>query len=311
MIDYKIYTTAHDKVVHARDIQAEYPEEVAKSLSDDFDFWVPDVTSPAPAEGAKPVRFLLDMSGSMRGRPIMSLLSAMRNEGDRLDAAGVPFEILGFTTSAWRGGQSRKEWNEAGHPPGPGRTSDLLHVVFKGMDEPWSECKHLLSVCFREGFLKENIDGEALEWARTRAETDPEEAGLVMVSDGAPCCDSTKALNPPTFLDDHLNQVMDAMEEDGVAFQRVRMGMSWDRKGISLREGIDIATSDAEGGLWVDRMQAAVSQRRKSEEDLPPLRMGIGEDIPMNPISIALSDAVTEATRRLAAKNEKTSSFSI
>ncbi|MBW3243704.1 hypothetical protein KUV57_13610 [Epibacterium sp. DP7N7-1] len=311
MTGYRIYTTAHDKVVHARDILAEFPKDVAKDLPDYFDAWVPEAASPAPTEGTKPVRFLLDLSGSMRGRPIMSLLSAMRNEGDRLDAAGVPFEILGFTTSAWRGGQSRKEWSEAGHPAMPGRTTDLLHVVFKGMDESWSDCRNLFSVCFKEGFLKENIDGEALEWARARAETDMEESCLVMVSDGTPCCESTKALNPPSFLDDHLNQVLDAMEGDGVAFKRVRMGVSTNPKAKSLREGTDIPCREDGVRDWADIVQIARAKLHGSDEDPPPLRMGGGEDIPMNPISNALSEAVAEASRRLAAKPDNDASFSI
>ena len=306
---YKIYTTAHDKVVHARDLLAEISEEDGKALSDYLDQWTPDAVDPAPADGAKPVRFILDMSGSLRGRPIMSLLSALRCEGDRLDAAGVPFEVLGFTTSAWRGGQSRADWVEAGRPQAPGRTSDLLHVVFKGMDEAWSDCRDLFSICLKQGFLKENIDGEALEWARSRASTDLEEACLIMVSDGTPYCDNTKALNPPSLLDKHLDQVIDALIEDGVAFQRVRMGSSWDRKVLSLREGVDIPTSTAERDLWFDRLQDIVSKRHMSEETHHPLRMGVGEAIPMNPMSHALSDAVTQATRCLAAKNDSDSSL--
>jgi len=68
---------------------------------------------------------------------------------------------------------------------------------------------------------------------------------------------------------------------------------------------------DGVDAAWADIVQIARAKPHGSDEDLPPLRMGVGEDIPMNPISIALSDAVTEASRRLRAKLDSDTSFSI
>lgn len=304
--NYKAFTTAYDQVIHARDIMVTLPHETQAGLEDFLDKWGPEAVGAAPTEGAKPTRFLLDLSGSLRGNPIFSLIAAMRAEGDRLHAAGIPFEILGFTTSTWKGGQSRKDWQNAGRPQNPGRLSDLMHVVFKGMDEAWSDCRDLLGVVLKDGALKENVDGEALEWALSRADGDEEPAALVMVSDGTPLCDSTLSVNPPRILEDHLDGVLDRAIEAGVALQRVRLNSEWDRTGITLRDGIDIPASGVDVRDWIDNVRIRISNRDKMPADTPleRIRMGAGEEVPMNPLSEALSQAVTEASNRLAAESK-------
>lgn len=309
--NYKAFTTEHDQVVHARDLMADLPEESQASMTEFLDKWGPEAVGSAPTEEAKATRFLLDLSGSLRGNPIFSLVAAMRAEGDRLDAAGIPFEILGFTTSTWRGGQSRKDWQNAGRPENPGRLSDLMHVVFKGMDEDWSECRDLLGVVLKEGALKENVDGEALEWALSRADADEEPAALVMVSDGTPACDSTQSVNPSRYLDDHFDAVLERAIEAGVALQRVRMSSEWDRTGITLRDGIDIPASGVEVRDWINNVRSAISNRDKMPADTPVdrLRMGAGEEVSMNPLNDALSEAVAKASNNLSA--ESTSSLAM
>jgi cobaltochelatase CobT len=57
----------------------------------------------------------------------------------------------------------------------------------------------------REGLLKENIDGEALDWAHKRLLARPEQRKiLMMISDGAPVDDSTLSVNPGNYLERHL-----------------------------------------------------------------------------------------------------------
>ena len=54
------------------------------------------------------VTLLLDNSGSMRGRPITVAASCADILARTLERCGVKVEILGFTTRAWKGGQSRE-----------------------------------------------------------------------------------------------------------------------------------------------------------------------------------------------------------
>ena len=66
----------------------------------------------------------------------------------------------------------------------------------------------------KEGLLKENIDGEALDWAYKRLATRPEKRKILMViSDGAPVDDSTLSSNKSTYLDSHLKYVIKFIEK--------------------------------------------------------------------------------------------------
>src|SRR5438034_6778712 len=159
------------------------------------------------------VSLLIDNSGSMRGRPIT--VAAMSGDilARTLERCGVKVEILGFTTRAWKGGQSREKWIAAGKPPQPGRLNDLRHIVYKAADEPWRRAKRNLGLMMREGLLKENIDGEALTWAHNRLIARPEQRKILMViSDGAPVDDSTLSVNAGNYLEQHLRRVIEEIE---------------------------------------------------------------------------------------------------
>jgi cobaltochelatase CobT len=159
------------------------------------------------------VTLLLDNSGSMRGRPIT--LAAMSADilARTLERCGVKAEILGFTTRAWKGGQSRDAWVKAGKPVLPGRLNDLRHIIYKAADQPWRHARKNLGLMLREGLLKENIDGEALLWAYARLMARPEQRKILMViSDGAPVDDSTLSVNPGNYLEQHLRSVIGWIE---------------------------------------------------------------------------------------------------
>ena len=159
------------------------------------------------------VTLLLDNSGSMRGRPIMVAACCADILARTLERCGVKVEILGFTTKAWKGGQSREEWLAAGKPGSPGRLNDLRHIIYKTADAPWRRSKNALSLMMREGLLKENIDGEALDWAHARLLARPEQRRiLMMISDGAPVDDSTLSVNSGSYLEQHLRQVIHEIE---------------------------------------------------------------------------------------------------
>ena len=174
------------------------------------------------------VTLLLDNSGSMRGRPISIAAICADVLARTLERCSVKVEILGFTTRAWKGGQSRERWLAEGRPQGPGRLNDLRHIIYKGADAPWRRVRANLGLMMKEGLLKENIDGEALEWAYKRAMARPEARKILMViSDGAPVDDSTLSVNPAIYLEKHLRDVI-AMVERKRAVELLAIGIGHD-----------------------------------------------------------------------------------
>ena len=160
------------------------------------------------------VTLLLDNSGSMRGRPISIAAICADVLARTLESCSVKVEILGFTTRAWKGGQSREEWLAEGRPQGPGRLNDLRHIIYKSADAPWRRARPNLGLMMKEGLLKENIDGEALEWAHRRMTVRHESRKILMViSDGAPVDDSTLSVNPANYLEKHLRDVIAMVEK--------------------------------------------------------------------------------------------------
>ena len=174
------------------------------------------------------VTLLLDNSGSMRGRPISIAAICADVLARTLERCSVKVEILGFTTRAWKGGQSREEWLAEGRPQTPGRLNDLRHIIYKSADAPWRRARPNLGLMMKEGLLKENIDGEALEWAHRRMNARPESRKILMViSDGAPVDDSTLSVNPANYLEKHLRDVI-AMVEKRSQIELLAIGIGHD-----------------------------------------------------------------------------------
>ena len=174
------------------------------------------------------VTLLLDNSGSMRGRPISIAAICADVLARTLERCGVKVEILGFTTRAWKGGQSRETWLASGRPQTPGRLNDLRHIIYKGADSPWRRARANLGLMMKEGLLKENIDGEALEWAHRRLMARREARRILMViSDGAPVDDSTLSVNSASFLEKHLRDVI-AMIEKRRTVELIAIGIGHD-----------------------------------------------------------------------------------
>jgi len=174
------------------------------------------------------VTLLLDNSGSMRGRPISIAAICADVLARTLERCDVKVEILGFTTRAWKGGKAREAWLAADRPAAPGRLNDLRHIIYKSADAPWRRCRENLGLMMKEGLLKENIDGEALEWAHRRLLVRPEQRKVLMViSDGAPVDDSTLSVNPANYLEKHLRDVI-AMVERRRAVELIAVGIGHD-----------------------------------------------------------------------------------
>jgi len=174
------------------------------------------------------VTLLLDNSGSMRGRPISIAAICADVLARTLERCDVKVEILGFTTRAWKGGQSREHWLKAGSPKMPGRLNDLRHIIYKPASTTWRRARMNLGLMMKEGLLKENIDGEALEWAHRRMMARHEQRKILMViSDGAPVDDSTISVNTPPFLENHLRRVI-AMVQKKKLVELLAIGIGHD-----------------------------------------------------------------------------------
>ena len=162
------------------------------------------------------VTLLIDNSGSMRGRPITIAAICADILSRTLERCSVKVEILGFTTKNWKGGQSREYWNKNSKPKSPGRLNDLRHIIYKSADTQWRISKNNLGLMLKEGLLKENIDGEAINWAFGRLKKRKEERKILMViSDGAPVDDSTLSVNSGDFLEKHLKKTVKHIENRG------------------------------------------------------------------------------------------------
>src|ERR671917_246862 len=199
------------------------------------------------------VTLLIDNSGSMRGRPITVAAMCSDILARTLERCAVKTEILGFTTRAWKGGLSRERWVQDGKPRNPGRLNDLRHVVYKAADAPWRRSRKNLGLMLREGLLKENIDGEALEWAYRRLRARPEHRRILMViSDGAPVDDSTLSVNPGNYLERHLRRVIGDIEGRGDV-ELIAIGIGHDVTRY-YRRAVTIVDAEELGGVMTEKL---------------------------------------------------------
>jgi cobaltochelatase CobT len=199
------------------------------------------------------VTLLLDNSGSMRGRPITVAATCADILARTLERCGVKVEILGFTTRAWKGGQSREAWLQAGKPASPGRLNDLRHIIYKAADAPWRRARKNLGLMMREGLLKENIDGEALDWAHKRLLVRPEQRRiLMMISDGAPVDDSTLSVNPGNYLERHLRHVIEDIETRSPV-ELIAIGIGHDVTRY-YRRAVTIVDAEELGGAMTEKL---------------------------------------------------------
>ena len=230
-----------------------------------------DPTSPLSFKMEKDIEFkdtivslLIDNSGSMRGRPIT--IAAMCGDilARTLERCSVKTEILGFTTKAWKGGRSRERWLEEGKLPAPGRLNDLRHIIYKTADEPWRRSKRNLGLMLREGLLKENIDGEALDWAYKRLQMRSEQRKILMViSDGAPVDDSTLSVNAGNYLERHLKHMISKIEKDD-SIELVAIGIGHDVN-RSYKRAVTIIDADQLGGAITEQLADLFDENQNSK----------------------------------------------
>lgn len=217
------------------------------------------------------VTLLLDNSGSMRGRPITVAATCADILARTLERCGVKVEILGFTTRAWKGGQSRETWLAANKPANPGRLNDLRHIIYKSADAPWRRARKNLGLMMREGLLKENIDGEALDWAHRRllARTESRKI-LMMISDGAPVDDSTLSVNPGNYLERHLRYIINEIENRSPV-ELIAIGIGHDVTRYYKR-AVTIVDAEELGGAMTDKLAELFDEQTEAESARTPRR---------------------------------------
>ncbi len=216
------------------------------------------------------VTLVIDNSGSMRGRPITVAATCADILARTLERCGVKVEILGFTTKAWKGGQSREKWLASGKPPTPGRLNDLRHIIYKSADAPWRRARRNLGLMMREGLLKENIDGEALMWAHNRLMARREQRKIMMmISDGAPVDDSTLSVNPGNYLERHLRAVIEQIETRSPV-ELLAIGIGHDvtryyRRAVTIVDADELAGAMTEqlASLFEDNASGSGGGRRR------------------------------------------------
>ncbi len=217
------------------------------------------------------VTLLLDNSGSMRGRPITVAATCADILARTLERCGVKVEILGFTTRAWKGGQSREHWLAAGKPANPGRLNDLRHIIYKSADAPWRRARKNLGLMMREGLLKENIDGEALDWAHKRLLGRSEQRKiLMMISDGAPVDDSTLSVNPGNYLERHLRWVIEEIETRSPV-ELIAIGIGHDVTRY-YRRAVTIVDAEELGGAMTEKLAELFDEHALADARPQPRR---------------------------------------
>ena len=237
--NYHVFTTEYDEEVYApdlmdasnlirlgpklrrfsRDISSQHAASLATARNR-----IAEISS-----AKTPITFLIDNSGSMRGDPIGQVAGWILVICSLLEDLKIPVQVLGFTTRAWKGGQSREKWVAGGKEPNPGRLNDLRHIIYKTFSDDKACLQKNLCLMIRDGLLKENIDGEALLWAQNVChKPGSEKSILIVVSDGAPVDDSTLSANSGIFLDAHLKRVIKWIVSDKPEIALYGIGLGHD-----------------------------------------------------------------------------------
>ena len=211
------------------------------------------------------VTLLIDNSGSMRGRPITIAAICADILARTLERCGVKVEILGFTTRAWKGGKSPRGLARS-RPAGQSRAASTISATSstRRPTSPGGTRGAISGLMMREGLLKENIDGEALEWAQKRLMARPENRRILMViSDGAPVDDSTQSVNAGNYLEAHLRQVIEEIETRS-PIQLVAVGIGHDvtryyRRAVTLLDAEELA------GALTDELAALFDEEPPAE----------------------------------------------
>ena len=221
------------------------------------------------------VTLLIDNSGSMRGRPITVAATCADILARTLERCGVKVEILGFTTRAWKGGQSREAWLQAGKPANPGRLNDLRHLIYKAADAPWRRARKNLGLMMREGLLKRTSTARRSTGRTSACWGAPRQRRiLMMISDGAPVDDSTLSVNPGNYLERHLRYVIEEIETRS-PIELIAIGIGHDVTRY-YRRAVTIVDAEELGGAMTEKLAELFDENAAPEpaRPAPPARRG-------------------------------------
>ena len=176
---------------------------------------------------------LIDCSGSMKQHALPVAMFA--NVFNRLcGLAQLPFEVLGFSTSSWNGGQARRQWQRQGQSENPGRVADLLHLVYQSHGMRPMQARRDIATLLKADLYREGLDGEAVEWACARlARTAAKRRLLLVVSDGCPNETATSQLTGEQYLPQHLCDVVAQQMRQGVEI--IGVGLALDLRNFYPR----------------------------------------------------------------------------
>src|SRR5438270_14080916 len=123
----------------------------------------------------------------------------------------------------------------------------------------------------REGLLKENIDGEALDWAHRRLLGRAESRKiLMMISDGAPVDDSTLSVNPGNYLERHLRWIIEDIETRSPV-ELIAIGIGHDVTRY-YRRAVTIVDAEELGGAMTDKLAELFDEQAEAESQRQPKR---------------------------------------
>ncbi len=204
---------------------------------------------------------LLDNSGSMRGQPIVMSAMACEIIAEILEKFAIKTEVIGFTTADWKGGKARKLWESEGRVKNPGRLNELRHIIYKHFNQSFKKSKVNLGLMLKEGILKENIDGEALLFARSRlAQRSEKRKILLVISDGTPVDDSTNSVNDKDILTDHLHHVINRIENESRSSSKIEIvaiGIGHSTEDF-YRNQVTIKSLDELGDVMIEKISALI-----------------------------------------------------
>jgi cobaltochelatase CobT len=238
------------------------------------------------------VGILLDNSGSMRRAPGAPVSTVVPFSGDcepssgimltacatdllveALERCSIKVEVLGFTTVAWKGGRSRRDWQLDGMPAEPGRLNEVRHILYKTADATGPAARRSLGVMLDASLLKENVDGEALAWAHSRLMARAEARRILLViSDGAPVDDSTLSVNAGNYLEQHLRHVIDEIERRSPV-ELTAIGIGYDVTSYYRRATIIKDPADLAGAMTAKLVELFAGDDPRAQDQptgLPP-----------------------------------------
>ncbi|MCS4089760.1 cobaltochelatase CobT-related protein [Rhizobium sp. BK176] len=234
---YMVYTKKYDRECRIGDL---IDRETIERLNTHFDFhgydnsdsvangveWAADLQ---PQDGLA-VTILVDLSGSMRGRPIAQMSYGVLAATQALEGLGASVEVLGHTTNATN--RPNDQFQTDRTIDNPGRLSELLHIVVKEAHVPSTRSPgNIIAMGTDSPHLQhENLDGEAIIWATNRLVSRPGQRKLLVSvgDDFEPRCQtSERYAKDSRFLKNHLKAVVDEIDaSDALEFAQVVIGVN-------------------------------------------------------------------------------------